>query len=393
MTARRARLLFVQPSFQPPGGGNGVAAWMLQTLVADYDITVLTWEPLVVDDVNRFYGTSLDRRDLRVATIAPTIRHLFAAMPTSMALLRAAVLTAHAREWARAFDATVSANNEGEYGRPHVQYVHYPMYLRPRPRSDLRWYHRSTRLLNAYYALADRLLDASFDRLAECHTFVNSDWTGRRYLALYGRGHLETLHPPIRTSFPAVPWEARENGFVCIGRIDPQKRIETMIEIVGGVRRRLPDAHLHVVGTRAQRSYFRRVMDFARRFPWVHVHERVPHDEVVRLIAQHRFGLHAMVDEHFGMAPAEMICGGCLVWVHDSGGQVEIVERDPRFVFRGPTDAVEKICALLDDADALRDARATLARAVDRLALERFQARVRAVVAETVAAAVGARAS
>jgi len=38
---RRPRLLFVQPSLQPPGGGNGVAAWMLQALKDDYDITVV----------------------------------------------------------------------------------------------------------------------------------------------------------------------------------------------------------------------------------------------------------------------------------------------------------------------------------------------------------------
>ena len=27
------RVLLVQPSLQPPGGGNGVAAWVLQSLV------------------------------------------------------------------------------------------------------------------------------------------------------------------------------------------------------------------------------------------------------------------------------------------------------------------------------------------------------------------------
>ena len=30
------RVLLVQPSMQPPGGGNGVAAWVLQALVAEH---------------------------------------------------------------------------------------------------------------------------------------------------------------------------------------------------------------------------------------------------------------------------------------------------------------------------------------------------------------------
>src|SRR5262249_61339177 len=54
-----ARILFVQPSMQPPGGGNGVAAWMLQALADRHRVTVLTckrWEPEAIDAV---FGTRL----------------------------------------------------------------------------------------------------------------------------------------------------------------------------------------------------------------------------------------------------------------------------------------------------------------------------------------------
>ena len=39
------RVLLVQPSMQPPGGGNGVAAWMLQALAREHHVTVLSWRP------------------------------------------------------------------------------------------------------------------------------------------------------------------------------------------------------------------------------------------------------------------------------------------------------------------------------------------------------------
>jgi len=39
------RVLFVQDSFQPPGGAHLVAAWMLQALTDDFDVTVLAWRP------------------------------------------------------------------------------------------------------------------------------------------------------------------------------------------------------------------------------------------------------------------------------------------------------------------------------------------------------------
>ena len=48
-------------------------------------------------------------------------------------------------------------------------------------------------------------------------------------------------------------------------------------------------------------------------------------DEVRALMATHRYGIHGMREEHFGMAPAELARAGCIVWVPRGGGQMEIV--------------------------------------------------------------------
>jgi glycosyltransferase involved in cell wall biosynthesis len=382
MTAgrRRARILFVQPSFQPPGGGNSVAAWMLQSLVAEHDVTVLTWEPLRLDAVNRFYGTALRRDDVRAEAVHPLARRAIEAFPTSMALMRTAVLSSAARRRAAAFDLTVTAHNEAEFGRPNIQYIHYPGYRRPRPLTDVRWYHPAI-ALDAYYWFADRLLNTSREQLVASRTLTNSDWTGAAFVRLHG-GRTETLYPPIVATLPGVAWEAREPGFVCLGRLVPEKRIEQVLEIVEAVHRVRPAAHLHVVGSRGRGSYSRGLMRRLRRLAWVTVHEDISRDDVVRVIAQHRFGLHAMIDEHFGMAPADMVCGGCLVWMHDSGGQVEIVERDPRFLYTDADEAVRKILAMWDDPAAQASARAQFSGARERFSVARFQARVRAIVAE-----------
>jgi hypothetical protein len=37
--------------------------------------------------------------------------------------------------------------------------------------------------------------------------------------------------------------------------------------------------------------------------------------------------------EPFGMAPAEMAAAGCIVFVPNDGGQIEIVNGDPRLVY------------------------------------------------------------
>ena len=48
-----------------------------------------------------------------------------------------------------------------------------------------------------------------------------------------------------------------------------------------------------------------------------------------------------MKQEHYGMAVAELVLGGCLTSVHDDGGQVEIVT-NPKLRYTSVEDAVEK---------------------------------------------------
>lgn len=65
MQREKPTLLFVQAQFEPFGGGNVVAVWMLQALRQAYDVTVLTWEPPDLPAINQAFGTSLAAGDFR----------------------------------------------------------------------------------------------------------------------------------------------------------------------------------------------------------------------------------------------------------------------------------------------------------------------------------------
>ena len=92
----------VQPSLQPPGGGNGVAAWMLQSLKGQCELTVLTWAPVDLEEVNRFYGTTLTPADATAVRTAPLASMVTAPLPFSLAFLKRAVLLRAARAMAEA---------------------------------------------------------------------------------------------------------------------------------------------------------------------------------------------------------------------------------------------------------------------------------------------------
>jgi glycosyltransferase involved in cell wall biosynthesis len=382
MSGRR-RILFVQPSFQPPGGGQAVGAWMMQALQPDYDLATLSWSPFEVGPINSFYGTCLDAKEIHSTSVSAWLRRSVDSVPLPLAHLKRAVLTPVARRLSLDADLCVSASNEASFGRPGIQYIHYPAKKFPRPDVDLRWYHL-TPALRAYYALAD-VIAGDPTRGRENLTLSNSDWTGALMTDLYGV-HSMTLYPPVTTSFAEVPWDQRENAFLCIGRLSPEKELERIIDILAAVRRRGHDVTLQLVGSRGPAAYQRRIRRrVEREGPWVRLEEDMPRDQLLRRIPVCRFGIHGMREEHFGIAPAEMVAAGCIVFVPRGGGQVEIVAGDERLTYRSVDEAATLVSNVLSNRGLQDELRAVLERQRLRFSTERFVERFRAIVEERLA--------
>jgi glycosyltransferase involved in cell wall biosynthesis len=355
---------------------------MIQALQDQYDVGLMCWEAPDFGAVNRAYGTELRADLVRTHLVSDAMRRALAPLPFRLALLRWSLLVRAARRVVPDYDVLLSAENEVELGRPAIQYVHYPRQLRPRPTADLRWYHRPAIVVDAYYALSERLTHVSFERMQENLTLANSTWTADRVRERYHIGDVIVAPPPVAGTFPEVPWDARENGFLCIGRFAREKNLERVIGMVDAVRRHVPEVHLHLVGGRASRSYFRRVERLAKAHAsWVHLDADLPRDRLIALIAQHRYGLHGMDDEHFGIAPAEMVRGGCIVFVPNNGGQVDIVGSDARLVYDTPEDGVAKIVRTLSSPDEQTRLRTHLAAYREAFSAERFMTTIRDVVA------------
>jgi glycosyltransferase involved in cell wall biosynthesis len=382
MAGGRRRVLIVQSTLRPPGGTQAVAAWMIEALKETCDIGLACWEPPVFDEVNRAYGTTIREHDVIVHAVPPAYRRLAAAMPVSLALLRWAVVLRLARRMAPGFDVLISAENEADLGREAIQYIHYPRQLRPRPVADLRWYHRPRALLAAYYAICDRLTGFTLAGVRRNRTLANSAWTADRMRELDGDVAITVLPPPVTTVPGGVPWNQRANAFLCIGRFAAEKELEKVIAIIAAVRQTVPDVELHLIGSRgAEAAYYERVKELAgANAPWLHLHEQLSRADLQRMIGANRYGIHGMRDEHFGMATAEMVEGGCIVFLPDSGGQVEIVGGDPRLVYANTDDAVQKIVTVVNHPDRQTALRAELSRRKGAYSSGRFMQAIRDAV-------------
>ncbi len=376
------RVLLVQPSLQPPGGGNGVAAWMLQALVKEHRVTVLSWRPVAVDPVNRFFGTTLQPNEFETMLIPRSWTLVPEHVPVPAALLRSALLMRYTRRVSHSFEVIIGAHNEMDFGRRGIQYVHYPTFLRPRPAVDYRWYHRWAPMLDGYYRIADTIGGFSFDRIRQNLTLTNSDWTAERVKSMLGID-ARTLYPPVVDGGAQRRWEERQTAFLAVGRVAPEKQWERCMRILSRVRSHVPNLRLTIIGTWDRHSWrYKQSLErlAASLGPWIEFQQNLPRDGVRGLMASHRYGIHGMREEHFGMAPAEMIGAGMIVWVPRGGGQTEIIGEESSLLYDNEDEAAEKILRVLSETAEQRRLRAHLETQSARFGTDRFENEVRAIV-------------
>jgi hypothetical protein len=97
------------------------------------------------------------------------------------------------------------------------------------------------------------------------------------------------------------------------------------------------------------------------------------------VLASHRYGIAGCRHEAFGIAAAEMVRAGMIVWVPRGGGQVEIVDH-PDLIYDGEDDAVRKIAAVLSDPARQAALRVHLAGQAEKFSAERFMDGIRRAV-------------
>ncbi len=84
--------------------------------------------------------------------------------------------------------------------------------------------------------------------------------------------------------------------------------------------------------------------------PWFRIRYNLTRQELVQEVARHRYGIHTMENEHFGIAPAELQRAGCITFVHRSGGPMEIVGHRDELMFTDADEACDKICRVVQVA-------------------------------------------
>lgn len=355
----RKKILFVQPSLNPPGGGGVVAIWLLNAISSKYDVTIYNWRKPDLDYVNRYYGTSFKASDLEIKEVPAIFRLLIDAIPNDpWHFYRWAYLLRWCKISQHRYDLVISANNESDFGVRGIQYIHYPYFhgswkREQRLARQTYWYSPLVKFLDRRIRPWRLLSGFSYQEMRKNFTIINSKWTGERYKEIYDADS-HVVYPPAPGAFPEVSWDKRERGFVCISRISSEKRLIEMMNIIAVLREDFPELHLHIIGSKVEYddSYYDEVKKYSEQYSdWVFWEEDVSREKLEKIVTQHRYGIHGMNDEHFGIAVAELLRAGCITFAPNNGGPIEILGNDARLLYNSDSEAIENIRYVLEHED------------------------------------------
>jgi glycosyltransferase involved in cell wall biosynthesis len=355
-------------------------------LKPDHELTFITGGKVDLQRLNAYYGTDHRPGEFAIHEVQmPLGLH----RTTKFAGLRGTLFARECRRLAPRFDAITWHYNPCDLGVPLIQFVAdfsfapwLQRVLHPSITSERQWWYGNTILRRAYLGLCDRVAPTGAENWRQNVTVANSRWTASLLEKEFGIVVRRVQFPPVPGSFPALPWNERENGFVCVGRVVPEKRMDEVIRILHQARQHGFKLHLHILGTFDQSPFAKRVRALAASHrDWVFAEGLVAGQAKRELMARHRFGINACRREAFGIAVAELVKAGCITFVPDGGGQTEIVDHS-MLTFNDEEDAARKIEAVLSSAvlqDGLRD---HLAGQAQELSTEKFVNTVRELVFE-----------
>jgi len=157
----------------------------------------------------------------------------------------------------------------------------------------------------------------------------NSKFT-QKHVAELTKKATNVIYPPVKLAH--IVAKKKENMIVTIGRFSSEKKLEVLIEAFKDVEELMKGYKFHIIGARADDSYYNYLRRLAKGHSIV-FHRSIPHKQVLEMLMRAKLYWHArgygeddpVEFENFGITTVEAIAAGCTPIVIDKGAQPEIV--------------------------------------------------------------------
>ncbi len=361
------------------GGSEATAMWLLQALQDDFNVSFVTAGPIDWAELNGAYGTSVDSRKISVirAPRIPTVDG-----PAKLVQLQLRYFERFCHRISEGFDICASAYNPIDFGRPAIQLMgdfSFSEEMRKRLyiHGEGQFRHRES-FFRAIYLKLSEWLGVRVTPLRDRDDLIlaNSEWCAEQLSQHFSISDAPVLYPPVM--LPTVVRNSHRDplGFVCLGRVVPEKEIERIISILKSVRELGYPVTLRLLGALDDSDYSSRVAALVAEESWIQPEGFLQLNEKQDVLSSMSFALHACRIEAFGIAVAEMASMGCIPFVPDTGGAGEIVSL-PELQFGCDDEAVEKIVALLENPERTGEIRNLLPQEMNRFGPDVFMREIR----------------
>lgn len=384
-------IAIVHPNLMMKGGGEAVCINIFEALQSSYNVTLLTTTTPDFTELNKFFGTSVSDVNIKKPTdiTMRSAKWASSSLPINIGLaaLQYSLLYRSARKVQSSYDLVISTRDEIGFKTQALQYIHIPTrgLIKKGGREVIPGYRGNTSDTYKIYDYICNLISGfSTERVRQSRLLANSEWTANLIEEIYNT-ETEVVYPPIDVDeFSNPAWEQRENGFVMIGRLSPEKRILRSIKIIEKLHQYNNDIHIHVIGPKEDTEYSDQVEQYAAARDYVYLDGECGRKDLIEKIQRHKYGIHGKEFEHFGMVVAEMIAGGSIPFVHNSGGQTDIVLNDDRLIYDDVEEAAQKAKKVIGDSGLQQELAKMLTGSVHRFSKQTFQQQIRNIVSEEV---------
>ena len=161
----------------------------------------------------------------------------------------------------------------------------------------------------------------------EKNTVINSQFTSDLFFDAHNM-RLDVVYPSNAFTINSKKGFEDKSGVVFLSRIVPYKRPEMLIELA----RKYKDTIFSIVGTveSNQMEYYQSLMDLVDEYKLDNVKFVVNEkfETLQNALKKAKFYVFPAKNEHFGITTVEAIMSGTIPFVHNSGGQKEIVDKE-----------------------------------------------------------------
>lgn len=342
-----------------PGGSEFLPLSFISELQKTCDVTLVLEKESDIESNSKQLGISIDIDKLTTVVIKPCCQFI-----SKLDKIIPFYRTWHLKRLAKDKDICISCSNMMYFGKPAHHFI-FQMNLfndeafsdfifHRSPSTGLEKCYRKIRKILAEYILRPLLGVHSIRKIlsnSHEHIYPNSFYVDKMIRNFYGSINSRVFYPPTIFDFNTQDIVRDPLRVVCLGRIDPEKRIGDIIEIVI-LARNLSRMDLKLyIGGGAQpncKNYMNELKENTSKYDWIVWQGEVYGKAKEAFLLSGTFAVHTRRDEEFGISVAEYLKAGLVAIVPNEGGSCEVVN-SPDLSFDTNEKAAMILARLLSD--------------------------------------------